>query len=93
MSRTDALRLVAALGAIEMALVRRDEVVGPLLAQAARAARGDETERWMTTAAAIVRAPGFYGEDPALAARRKVVQALCRAAAQAAQAAVLIGLP
>jgi hypothetical protein len=47
----------------------------------------------MTTAAAIVRAPGFYGVDPAQAARRKVVQALCRAAAQAAQAAVLIGLP
>ena len=40
MRRTDALRLVAALGAIEMALVRRDVVAGPLLAQAARAAAG-----------------------------------------------------
>ena len=89
MRRTDALRLVAALGAIEMALVRRDEVAGPLLAQAARAAAGTPVADWVAEAARLVRAPEFFTDDPTCAARRKVAQALCRASAQAAQAAVL----
>ena len=91
MRRTDALRLVAAWGAIEMALVRRDEVAGPLLAQAARAARGYQVEPWITTAAALARSAGFFGDDPSAVACRKVTQALCRAAAQAVQADVLVG--
>ena len=92
MRRTDALRLVAALGAIEMALVRRDEVAGPLLAQAARAAAGTPVDTWLAEAARLVRAPEFFGDaPPAQAARRKVVQALCRASAQAVQAELLEG--
>ena len=89
MRHTDALRLVAALGAIEMALVRRDEVAGPLLAQAARAAAGTPVDAWLAEAARLTRAPEFFGSAPAQAARRKVVQALCRASAQAVQAALL----
>ena len=89
MRHTDALRLVAALGAIEMALVRRDEVAGPLLAQAARAAAGTPVEAWVGEAARLARTPEFFADGAAPAARRKVVQALCRASAQATQAAVL----
>jgi hypothetical protein len=91
MNTTDALRLVAALGAIEMALVRRDAVVGPLLVQASRAAVGTPVERWLVSATVMARTPGFVDDDPAAASRRKVVQALCRAAAQSVQAAVLAG--
>jgi hypothetical protein len=93
MTPTDALRLVVALGAIEMALVRRDEVVGPLLAQATRAAQGSEVEPWLKSASTIVRAPGFFEDDAPAAACRKAAQALCRAAAQSVQAAVLSRRP
>ena len=89
MRQTDALRLVAALGAIEMALVRHDEVAGPLLAQAARAAAGTPVDAWIAAAAGLVRAPEFFGDAPPQTARRKVVQALCRASAQAVQAELL----
>jgi len=89
MRPTDAVRLVAALGAIEMALVRRDEVAGPLLAQAARAAAGTSVDAWVSEAARLVRARGFFGDAPNEAARRKAVQALCRASAQTVQAELL----
>jgi len=89
MRHTDALRLVAALGAIEMALVRRDEVAGPLLAQAARAAAGTPVDAWVAEAARLVRAPEFFGDAPHQTARRKVAQALCRASAQTVQAELL----
>jgi len=89
MRHTDALRLVAALGAIEMALVRRDEVAGPLLAQAARAAVGTPVEGWIAEAARLARMPGFMDDAPAPASRRKVIQALCRASAQTVQARLL----
>jgi hypothetical protein len=89
MRRTDALRLVAALGAIEMALVRRDEVAGPLLAQAARAAAGTPVDAWVAEAARLVRAPGCFGDAPHETARREAAQALCRASAQAVQAELL----
>jgi len=91
MRRTDALRLVAALGAIEMALVRRDDVAGPLLAQAARAAAATPVDAWVAEAARLVRAPGCFGDAPHEMARRSAVQALCRASAQGAQAALLTG--
>lgn len=93
MNRAEAVRLVAALAAVEMSLVRRDAVAGPLLAQAARAADGLECGALVAAARDLMRdAPA--GEDDALAAaRRKVVQALCRAAAQQAQSAALGGLP
>jgi hypothetical protein len=89
MRRTDALRLVAALGAIEMALVRRDDVAGPLLAQAARAAVGTAVEAWVAEAARLARASEFFGDAPHQAARRKAAQALCRASAQAVQVELL----
>lgn len=89
MRRADAVRLVAGLGAIEMALVRQDPVSGPLLAQTARAAAGTGVAEWLATASAIARQPGIIGDDPEARARRKVVQALCRAAAQVVQAALL----
>jgi hypothetical protein len=89
MRPTDALRLVAALGAIEMALVQRDEVAGPLLAQAARAAVGTPVDAWVSEAARLVRTAEFFGDAPHEAARRKAVQALCRASAQAVQADLL----
>lgn len=87
--RADAVRLAAALGAIEMTIVRCDPVAGPLLAQASRAAEGLTTGPWLAAAAALVRAPGVWDDAPPARARRKVVQALCRAAAQAVQAELL----
>jgi hypothetical protein len=85
----DAVRLVAALGAVEMALVRRDPVVGPLLAQAARAAADLPPGPLVAAAAAASRAVDLAGDSPAERAARKAVQALCRAAAQECQAAAL----
>lgn len=89
MTRADAVRLVAALGAVEMALVRRDPVAGPLLAQAARAADGLPPGRYVAAAAALSRIVELHAAEPSAAAARKAAQALCRAAAQAAQAAAL----
>jgi hypothetical protein len=65
-----------------MALVRRDPVAGPLLAQAARAADGLPGGPSLALAARLVRLPA----DDAV---RKAAQALCRIGAQEAQAAVL----
>ena len=89
MRAPDAVRLVAALGAVEMAIVRRDPVTGPLLAQASRAADGLTVGPWLAAAAELVRAPDLWDDAPPARARRKAVQVLCRAAAQTAQAQVL----
>lgn len=89
MIAVDALRLTAALAQCEIALVRRDPVAGALLAQAARAADGLPAGPLVAQAAALARRldPGDTG--PGATAARKVVQALCRAAAQQAQAELL----
>ena len=87
MNRHEAVRLVAALGAVEMALVRYDRVTGPLLAQARRAAVGTDAAPYLEAAAALSRAVDLHSAEGFGA--RKVTQALCRAAAQAAQAAAL----
>ncbi len=52
---TDALRVVALAAQAEMALVRRDGVCGPLLAQAARAAAGTPAEPVLAEASRLVR--------------------------------------
>jgi hypothetical protein len=89
MRAPDAVRLVAALGAVEMALVRRDPVAGPLLAQASRAAAGLAVGPWLAAAAELARAPDLWDDAPPARARRKALQALCRAGAQTAQAQIL----
>lgn len=89
MRATEAVRLVAALAAVEMALVRRDAVAGPLLAQAARAAAGLPVHGLLVQAARITRTVDVTGAEPGQRAARKVAQALCRAAAQRSQAALL----
>ncbi|MFN8122393.1 MAG: hypothetical protein U0237_08195 [Thermoleophilia bacterium] len=89
MTRPEAVRLVAALGAVEMALVRRDPVAGPLLAQAARAADGLPPGPYVAAAARLSRTIALHGAEPGAAAARTAAQALCRAAAQVAQAAAL----
>lgn len=89
MRTPDAVRLIAALGAVEMVLVRRDPVAGPLLAQAARAGDGTQVSGWLAAAARMLRDPEIWDDAPSSAARRKAVQALCRAAAQSAQAQLL----
>jgi len=91
MRTPDAVRLVAALGAVEMALVRRDAVAGPLLAQAVRAAEDTEVHAWLATAARLVRESDPRLGTPEAASRRKIAQALCRAAAIAVQAEVVSG--
>lgn len=83
MREADAVRLVAALAQCEIALVRRDAVAGPLLSQAARAAEGLPAGPLVAAAAALMRG------DPPPAEVRKVVQALCRAGLQTAQAPLL----
>ena len=90
MRTPDAVRLVAALGAVEMVLVRRDPVAGPLLAQAARAGAGTGVDSWLAAAARMLRDPGIWEDTPSAAARRKAVQALCRAAAHSVQADLLV---
>lgn len=87
----DAVRLTAALGAIEMCLVRRDPVAGPLLAQAARAGDGLPPGPLLVAARDIVRDLDPAAGDPAAAAARKAAQALCRAAAQLSQHAAMTG--
>jgi len=85
----EAVRLVAALGAVEMALVRRDPVAGPLLAQAARAAAGTPCAPLVGAAARLCRAVDLTGTEAPQRAARKAAQALCRSAAQDCQAALL----
>lgn len=89
MKPDEAVRLVTALGAIEMCLVRRDAVTGPLLAQATRAAEGLPVESWLRAARDLARTVDLAATDDASAAVRKVAQALCRAAAQAVQGELL----
>ena len=86
----DAVRLAAALGAIEMALVRRDLVVGPLLAQAARAASETQIAPLLVCAAEQTRADDFFADTSPAIARRKMTQALCRAAAHEVHAELLV---
>jgi hypothetical protein len=68
-----------------MALVRKDRVAGPLLAQAARAADGLAGGQTLAVAARLVREVDISDHEPA----RKVAQALTRVASQEAQAALL----
>ena len=74
-----------------MALVRRDPVAGPLLAQAARAADGLEPGPALAAAARLAREVDLADPAPGPAACRKVAQALCRLAGQQACAAILGG--
>ena len=85
----DLVRLTASLAQCEMALVRRDPVAGPLLAQAARHARGLPSEPAATAAAALARACDPAGDSDGAAAARKVVQALVRSALIEAEAGLL----
>jgi len=85
----EALRIVGLASQAEIALVRRDGVAGPLLAQAARAAAGRAGGEALASAARLARAVDISSRDEGPAACRKVVQALCRLALQEAQAAVL----
>ena len=72
-----------------MALVRRDQVAGPLLAQAARAAPEGLAADVLTRAAGMAREIDLTGDDYDANAARKAVQALNRIASQEAQAAAL----
>lgn len=85
MTREQALRILSLASQVEIALVRKDPVAGPLLAQAARAARGLSCAAHLEAAARLSR-----GSDPTKDhALRKVLQALTRLAVQDAQAAAL----
>jgi hypothetical protein len=88
-TRAEAVRLIAALAQCEIAMVRRDPVAGPLLAQAARAADGLPPGPLVAAAAAMWRRLGGDVPPEAAAAGRKVAQALCRAAVQETQAVLL----
>ncbi|WP_217913353.1 hypothetical protein [Miltoncostaea marina] len=90
MTPDEAVRLCAALAQCEMALVRRDAVAPALLAQAARHAEGLPPGPLVAAAARLARGPlpEGAGDDAAVAAR-KAAQALCRAALQEAEAALL----
>lgn len=87
MSDADALRVVTLAAQAEMALVRRDAVAGPLLAQAARAAEGTPTEQLLTEAASMVRG------EPDREAIRQAALSLCRIALHEAQAEALGAAP
>jgi hypothetical protein len=89
----EAVRLVAALARAEIALVQKDPVAAALLAQAARDADGLTPGPALAAAARMARAVDLSGDAPPAAATRKVVQALCRVAAQHAQAALLRAAP
>ncbi len=93
MDRAAALRVTTLGAQAEMALVRRDPVAAPLLAQAARAADGSACAPLLEEAATLVRLHGVRGDDAPARARRKVVQALVRAASQRAQAVLLEPAP
>jgi hypothetical protein len=90
---TEAARLLAALSRTEIALVQRDPVAIPLLAQAARDADGLPPGPALAAAASMARAADICGGAPADAAVRKVIQALCRVAQQDATAALLRAAP
>lgn len=83
MTRADALRVVALAAQAEMALVRRDAVAGPLLAQAARAADGTPA------AAPIAQAAGLMRAAPEREAVRQAALSLTRMGLHEAEARVL----
>ncbi len=85
MSAPDSLRVVALAAQAEMALVRRDAVAGPLLAQAARAADGMPAGHVLAEAGRLVRAA------PEREAVRQAALSLCRMGLQEAQADLLGG--
>ena len=91
MTANEATRLLAALSRAEIALVQRDPVATPLLAQAARDAEGLAPGPALAAAARMARAADISGVAPVDAAVRKVVQALCRVAQQDATAVLLRG--
>ncbi|MGD9570336.1 MAG: hypothetical protein AB7V62_00445 [Thermoleophilia bacterium] len=91
MTTADAVRLCASLAQCEIALVRRDPVAGPLLAQAARHAAGLPPGELVAAAAALLRAAPSAAGDPAADAARKVAQALCRRAVIMVDAALIGG--
>lgn len=90
-SPTQAVRLTAALAQCEIALVRRDPVATALIAQAARHAEGLGPGPLVAAAARLSRAVDPARRTPEASAARKVVQALVRAAAMEAEAALLAG--
>ena len=83
MTVADALRVVTLAAQAEMALVRRDAVAGPLLAQASRAAEGTPAERPLQEAARLVRAA------PEREAVRQAALSLTRMGLHEAEAAVI----
>lgn len=83
MSRADALRVVALAAQAEMALVRRDAVAGPLLAQASRAADGTPAAPPLAEAARLMRAA------PEREAVRQAALSLTRMGLHEAEAVVL----
>ncbi len=87
--RPEAVRLSAALAQCDIALVRRDPVAPALLSQAARHAEGLGPGPLVAAAARLARACDPAGGSREEMACRKVVQALVRAAAIDAEAALL----
>ena len=85
MNRADAVRVVALAAQAEMALVRRDEVCGALLAQAARAAEGTAAAAPLAEAGRLVRAA------PEREAVRQAALSLCRMGLREAEALALSG--
>ena len=91
MTTPDAVRLCAILAQCEIALVRRDPVASALLSQAARHALSLGPGELIGAAAGLARGLDPTDPTPAQEAGRKVVQALCRAAACEAEAFLLGG--
>lgn len=89
MPPSEAVRLIASLAQCEIALVRRDPVASSLVAQAARHADGLAPGPLVAGAARLSRAVDPAGRGPEAAAARKVVQAMVRAAAMEAEAALI----
>ena len=87
--RSEAVRLSAALAQCDIALVSRDPVAPALLSQAARHAEGLGPGPLVAAAARLARACDPAGRSREEMACRKVVQALVRAAAIDAEAALL----
>jgi hypothetical protein len=83
------MRVLVMVGQVEIALVHRDPVAGPLLSQAARAAEGLPPGEVLAEAARLARTVDLGDRAPAPAAVRKVVQALVRLAQQEAGGALL----
>lgn len=84
-NRADAIRVVALAAQAEMALVRRDEVCGALLAQAARAAEGTSAAAVLAEAGRLMRAAS---EREAV---RQAALSLCRMGLCEAEAGALSG--